>query len=76
MLADDQKTNIRIPVVVGIVPVDVQIALAGILVEVEIAELALYARRIILITVPWMLLGLYFIRGFKPANAPHRVSFV
>jgi len=52
MLADDQKTNIRIPVVVGIVPVDVQIALAGILVEVEIAELALYARRIILITVP------------------------
>jgi hypothetical protein len=52
ILADSQKADIRIPVVVGIVPIDIQVALAVVLVEVEIAELTLYARRIILITAP------------------------
>lgn len=36
-----------VPVVVGVVPVDVQVALTVILVKVEIPELALYARYII-----------------------------
>jgi len=51
ILADSQKADVRIPVVIGIVPVDIQLALADILVEVEITELTLYARRIIFITV-------------------------
>lgn len=47
ILADGQEANTLVPVVVGIVPVDVQVALAVILVEVKIPELAVNARHII-----------------------------
>lgn len=51
ILADGQKTDILIPVVIGIVPVDVQIALVVILIEVKIPKLAVYTRQTILITI-------------------------
>ena len=52
MLADNQEADVVVPVVVGIVPIDVHLALAGILVQVKIAELTVCTRRIVHATAP------------------------
>ena len=77
ILADNQKANIVVPVVVVIIPVNVQVALVGILVEVEIPELAPYIRGIsssplsVEYSPDCILFG-----AFKLANLPRRVSFI
>ena len=73
-ICDGDRPTVVIPIVIRVVAVDIQVALARVLVEVEIPELPIYAQTPSMPLPQQYCKGLYFTRGLKTRQHLRQVS--